>query len=227
MLSSPNSRQHRIFLVDDHPLVRHALSQLINMEEDLMTCGEAGTIEAALAGLAQTEADVVIVDLSLDGGSGIRLIEEIQLRWPHMSILVVSMLDEATYAERCLRAGAKGYVMKKESPEQVILALWKVIRGDVAVSDRISTRLLSPVALKKKESETPMAILSNREVEVFQLLGQGIRPPQIAEKMCLSVKTVHTHIEHIKKKLCLPGLHELLVYASRWVTEEQLNLPPS
>ncbi|MBI5640136.1 MAG: response regulator transcription factor [Nitrospirae bacterium] len=223
MSSTASNKQHGVFIVDDHPLVRQALVQLIRHERSLNVCGEAGDIDTSLKAIGETRPDIVIVDLSLGGGSGVRLIEELKLRRPDIAILVLSMLDEVIYAERCLRAGARGYVMKSEPPQQVIGALLKIVAGDIAVSDRIASALLSGLSSGRTQQNSSMGNLSNRELEVLQLLGQGLSPQQIAEKVHRSVKTVHTHMERMKKKLRLRDHRSLLLYAGRSLNGEKFR----
>jgi DNA-binding NarL/FixJ family response regulator len=213
-MSKEKSKTHRILIVDDHPIVRDALRQLIGAQQDFVVCGEAESVESALRVVAQTRPDIVIVDLNLGAGNGIRLIEALQLLNPQISILVLSMKDEAMYAERCLRAGARGYIMKSEPPLKVIEALQKIIAGKVAVSDEMTESLVHSMTSLKLRSDTPLETLTNRELEVFRLVGKGYSSQQIAEYMQRSVKTVHTHMEHIKKKLHLRSYREVLVYTS-------------
>jgi DNA-binding NarL/FixJ family response regulator len=213
-MSKDKSKPHRVLIVDDHPLVRDALCQLIDQQQDFVVCGEAESVEASLWVIAQTSPKIVIVDLILGAGNGIRLIEELHLRNPQISILVLSMMDESIYAERCLRAGAKGYIMKSEPALKVIEALQKVIAGNFYVSDEIADKMMHSITSKKSCSNTPLGTLTNRELEVLHLVGKGFSPQQIAECLHRSVKTVHAHMDHIKKKLYIRSYRELLVYAS-------------
>jgi DNA-binding NarL/FixJ family response regulator len=208
-----------IFIVDDHPLVRQALAQLIRQEEGLSICGEGGDIDGSLKAIAKAQPDVVILDLSLREGNGVRLIEELRLRHPRIRMLVLSMLDEDIYAERCLRAGAKGYVMKSVATQEVLLALRKVLAGYIAVHDRIASKLLSEMTIKKRRSAQGTSVLSNRELEIFELIGKGLSHKQIAEKVHRSIKTIHTHVQRIKAKLQLRGYRELVLHASKKMNE--------
>ena len=206
--------RHKVFIVDDHPIVRQGLTQMINQEPDLAVCGDAENIPHALKALEGVRPDAAIVDITLDGESGIRLIEEIMNRWP-VPVLVLSMHEESLYAERCLKAGARGYIMKKEPPVQVINALRKVIRGQIAVSAEIGERLMN----KALAANAPSAVsvegcLSNRELEIFQLLGKGFRTREIADRLNLSIKTIETHAAHIRKKLHISDSRRLLIQAA-------------
>jgi len=217
--------KHRIFIVDDHPIVRRGITQLINQEPDFIVCGEASDIASALQGISTCDSDLVIVDLSLGQDSGIRLIEDILLDKPDMKILILSMHDEFLYAERCFRSGAKGYLMKQEPPEQVISALKIILNGEVYISDNLSSRLLNKLVSKQPAAfSSPIEQLSNRELEVFQLIGKGLKTRKIAEQLNLSVKTIETYIDHIKRKMNLEDSRDLIQHAVQWGISEK---PPS
>jgi len=218
-----DEKKRKIFLVDDHPLVRQALAQLISQEPDLTAVGEAGDIDAGLKGIAQTQPDIVVVDLSLNSCSGLRLIDELHLRWPNIRMLVLSMHDEAIYAEPCLRAGASGYLMKSEPPERVIDALRIIASGRIAISDKETNKMLSSITTGHKNQSSTQAQLTNRELEIFQLLGEGLSPKEIAHKTHRSVKTIHTHLDRIKKKLHIRDHRGLLLRASRIANEQILK----
>lgn len=204
----------KVFIVDDHCILREGLSRLINTEDDLVVCGEADNVSDALQAVAQCKPDIVIVDITLRDGSGIRLIENLTYTHPGLPVLVLSMHDEATYAERCLKTGAMGYVMKHESSRNLLAAIRKVLGGEIYVSDRLNVKLLHKFARNKFEDiDFPTALLSNRELEVYQLIGQGLKKYEIAGRLNLSVKTVETYIEHIKIKLQLKGTHDVLMHA--------------
>jgi DNA-binding NarL/FixJ family response regulator len=216
------SQKHKIFIVDDHPIVRQGLSQLISQEADFIVCGEASDIPSALQAVQTHNPDVVIVDISLGQSSGIRLIEDLLLMNPLYRILVLSMHDESLYAERCFKAGAKGYIMKQEPPEKVILAIKRLLRGELYISEQLSNKMLHKFVTKQPDiSSSPLEILSNRELEVFQLIGQGLRTRKIAEQLNLSVKTIETYIDHIKKKMNLDNSHILILHAVQWFMSEQ------
>jgi DNA-binding NarL/FixJ family response regulator len=170
--ASVNTKKHKVLIVDDHPIVRQGLAQLINLDNELSVCGEASDIRSALQAVHEIRPDIAVIDISLGEVSGIRLIEDLSSQYPDILILALSMHDESLYAERSLRAGAKGYIMKKEPPGQVIVALKKVLSGDIYVSNDLSLKLLQKfVANKGRENRSSIESLSNRELEVFQLIG--------------------------------------------------------
>jgi DNA-binding NarL/FixJ family response regulator len=208
----------RVFVVDDHPLVREWLASLINHQGDLVVCGEAGSAGAALSELTTAQPDVVIVDLTLDGRSGIELIKDIRQSHPRAAILVLSMHDEDLYAERALRAGARGYIMKSEATKNVILAIRTVQEGRVYLSERLASALAQKLVTGLPAGpESPVSRLSDRELEVYRLLGEGRATRQIAERLHLSAKTVQAYCARIKEKLGLRTGTELLREAMRWV----------
>ncbi|MBI5408783.1 MAG: response regulator transcription factor [Nitrospirae bacterium] len=207
-------QKKNVFIVDDHAILREGLSRLINSEEDLTVCGEADNASDALQVIANCKPDIILVDLTLGDGSGIRLIENLMYSHPGLPTLVLSMHDESAYAERCLKAGARGYIMKQESSRELLSAIRKVLGGEIYVSDKLNVKLLHKFVKDKFEDvDSPTKPLSNRELEVYQLLGQGLKKHEIADKLNLSVKTVETYIEHIKIKLQLKGTHEVLMHA--------------
>jgi len=207
-------KKNKVFIVDDHAILREGLSHLINSEEDLRVTGEADNVTDAFHAVSAGKPDIAIVDISLGDGSGIRLIENLTYSNPGLLILVLSMHDEATYAERCLKAGARGYIMKQESSRELLSAIRKVLNGDIYVSDKLNVQLLHKFARNRFEGlEAPPKPLSNRELEVYQLIGQGLKKHEIAERLTLSVKTVETYIEHIKIKLQLKGTHDVFIHA--------------
>jgi len=207
-------QKKKVVIVDDHCILREGLSHLINSEEDLMICGEADNASDALKAVADCKPDIVIVDITLADGSGIRLTENLMYSYPGLPVLVLSMHDEATYAERCLAAGARGYIMKQESSKKLISAIRKVLDGEIYVSDKLNERLLHKLVRNKFEDfDYPTKLLSNRELEVYQLIGRGVKKHEIAERLNLSVKTVETYVEHIKIKLQLRGTHDVLMHA--------------
>ena len=211
----------KVLLVDDHPIVRQGLGQLINEEADLAICAEAEDFNAALAALDTSNPDVAIVDISLKDRSGIELIKEIRTKKPELPILVLSMHDESLHAERVLRAGAKGYIMKQEATEQVMNAIRRVLRGEVYLSEKMASRMVNRlVAGPQNVGGSPIERLSDREFEVFQMIGHGVGPSEIAEKLGLSVKTVETHRERIKEKLNLASGSELIRYAMQYVMDD-------
>jgi DNA-binding NarL/FixJ family response regulator len=211
--------KRKILIVDDHPILRKGLTLLINQETDLVVCAEAENAQMALESLETVVPDMAIVDISLPGIDGIELIKELRLRQKDLPVLVVSMHDETLYAERSLRAGARGYIMKQEALEKVLVAIRKVLEGEIFVSDRITTKMLEKFVSVEGINQTasPIDLLSNRELTVFRLIGQGNKTRQIAERLHLSVKTVESYRAHIKDKLKLGDGTDLLKYAIQWV----------
>ncbi len=208
----------KILIVDDHPILRKGLSMVINQEPDLVVAGEAEDAATALEMIESIMPDVVIVDLSLPGVDGIELIKTMKLRYKDLPALVVSMHDESLFAERALRAGARGYIMKQEAVENVLIALRKVLHGEIFVSDKVTTKMLETlISSDAKTMSTPLDLLSNRELTVFRLIGQGFKTSQIADKLHLSVKTIESYRSHIKEKLKLETGTELMKYAIQWV----------
>jgi len=214
-------RATRVFLVDDHPLVREWLTNLITRQPDLVVCGEAESTASALRTIASAEADVAIVDLSLDGRSGLELIKELRQLHPNIGVLVLSMHDEMSFAERALRAGARGYVMKREVAKQVVLAIRRVTEGGMWISERVSALLAEKAAAGVPAGpEPPIDRLSERELEVFRLLGQGQATRQIAGALHVSAKTVQTYYARVKLKFGLASSTQLLREAIRWHEEQ-------
>lgn len=218
---APLHRKMKVLIVDDHPLLRDGLAKVINQQPDLLVCGEAGDARSGLAAIARTRPDVVIVDLTLNEGSGLDLIKDIRARHAELPILVLSMHHENLYAERAVRAGAQGYVMKREPIGTVIAALRKVLTGNLALSESIVSRLIVPKG-RKAASAAGLSTerLSDRELEVFRLLGHGLGTRQIAAKLRLAASTIETHRAGIKRKLGLAGATELVARAAQFVADE-------
>jgi DNA-binding NarL/FixJ family response regulator len=214
--SAGNGRKHGVFLVDDHPLVREGLANLINRQEDLNVCGEAGDSAEALDGIAKTQPDVALIDISLRNESGLELVKNLEGRFPNVALIVLSMHDEALYAERALRAGARGYVMKRETTKSVLTAIRRVLAGDVYVSERVVSAMARRMGSRKSAASSPVERLSDRELEIFRLLGQGRTTSQIAEDLRLSLKTVQAYCARAKEKFGVSSLTELLRAAIRW-----------
>jgi len=215
---STNKDKKKILLVDDHPIVRQGLQKLIGQEKDLVVCGEAEDDREALAIIEAEKPDIALVDLTLKRGSGLDLIKNIKTRFPDTKVIVLSMHEASLYAERTLRAGAKGYIMKQDANEKVLVTIRRVLEGEIYVGEKTASWMLSKLAGGKIDSnESEIHQLSNRELEVFQLIGQGKGTRQIAEKLYLSIKTVETYRENIKEKMNLSSATELVHYASRWV----------
>ena len=220
MAEQTNISKKRILLVDDHPLLREGIAQLINQQSDLMVCGEAEDRAGALDILDKCEADLAVVDISLKDQSGLELIKDLRVRVPELLILVLSMHDESLYAERALRAGARGYVMKREASRKVLDAIRHILGGGVHLSDKIVAGILDkvsgqPIASQHSEWE----VLSDRELEVLMLIGKGCGSQQIANQLHISVKTIEAHRANIKLKLKLGSSGELLQFAIRRARE--------
>jgi DNA-binding NarL/FixJ family response regulator len=210
------SQKRRVFLVDDHPLVREGLANLINQQTDLAVCGEAEDSVEAIAGIARTQPDVALIDISLKNESGLELVKTLEEQFDSVALIVLSMHDEALYAERALRAGAKGYVMKRETTKNVLTAIRRVLGGDVYISDRVVTTMAKRMGSSRKAAAEPVERLSDRELEIFRLLGQGRTTSQIAEDLQLSLKTVQAYCARAKEKFGVNSLGELLRAAIRW-----------
>lgn len=216
------SEKARIVIVDDHPIVRHGVSRLLNREEDLCVTGEAENSAEALRLLEEDLPDLVLIDLVLDGESGIDLIEAIRARWPDLPVLVVSMHDAPDYLERVLKSGAQGFVNKKESIQRLADAIRRVLSGKVYIGENMMDVLARSLANDDEdEGENKVSDLSDREMEVLRLIGQGYRPRQIAETLNVSPKTVNSHRENMKRKLELASTAELDQFAIRWMTEQK------
>jgi DNA-binding NarL/FixJ family response regulator len=217
--SGSTSGKAKILLVDDHPVLRRGVAELINGEAIYEVCGEVGTLAEAYASVNKLKPDLVVVDISLDGNNGVELMKELTYRWPELPLLAYSMHDEQIYAERALRAGAKGYVMKQHPPETLLEAIRQVLKGKVYLSPQMSDRMLGKLVgagTSDKPIQSPIEKLSDRELEVLQLIGKGQTTAQIADKLCLSVKTIETYREHLKQKLNLKSGPELVRYAIEW-----------
>jgi DNA-binding NarL/FixJ family response regulator len=209
--------RYRVFLVDDHPIVRQGLTLLINQEPDLVVCGEAEAAWPVPAALAALNPDVLVLDISLNGPDGLDLLKSIRATDTNLPILVLSMHDESLYAERALRAGANGYIMKQEATERVLVAIRRILRREVYVSDRIANAMLRQLVSKQNHSpQSLVSTLSDRELEVFRLIGDGHGTREIAEQLHLSIKTVESYQAHIKDKLSLPSARALMQRAIEW-----------
>ncbi|MHC4487987.1 MAG: response regulator transcription factor [Planctomycetota bacterium] len=215
------NKKKRILIVDDHPVVRDGLITLINRQQDLKVCGEAEEAQQALTAISELKPDVVIIDITLKGSDGIELTKSIRARYAGLPVIVLSIHDESTYAERALRAGAQGYLMKEVVSDKIIAAIRAVLTGEIYVSNAMAKKLLRKLASGNVDRiSAPMDSLSDRELEVFRLIGQGYKPSKIAQCMHLSVKTVETYRARIKEKLNLDGADELLRYAIQWVSSK-------
>ncbi len=213
-MNDPGIQARSVLIVDDHPIVRQGLSQLINAEDDLEVCGNAATVEEALQSLSESYPDVVIVDLSLAHSDGLELIKEIRSETRHLPVLVLSMHDENMYAERLLSAGANGYIMKQAAADQLLIALRRVLAGGVYVSEHLGSSMIEGIAGNDpKRTSNPIERLSNRELQVLNLIGRGKTTREVAENLTLSVKTVESHRQRIKKKLNLQTSAQLVQFA--------------
>ncbi len=218
----PTARR-RIFIVDDHPMTRYGLAQLIDREGDLEACGEAEDAQQGLLGVKMRSPDLVVADITMPGKSGLDFLREVRELDPGLPVLVMSMHDETIYAERVLRAGARGYIMKNEGGVRVLEAIRQVLQGQVYVSKRMAATILDGLTRRNPASgETQPNVLSDREFEIFRLLGEGLSSKEIAARLNLSVKTVGTHRMHIKEKLKLATGAELIQQAVRWAASQQL-----
>jgi DNA-binding NarL/FixJ family response regulator len=214
------TRKNRILVVEDHPLVRAGLRSFVDAEADLMVCGEASTARDAIE-LARTQnPDLVLVDISLEDGNGIDLIKRLKAKHPALRMLVCSMHDESLFAERALNAGAHGYINKHQAAEEVLDAIREVLAGHVYLSEEMVERVITGFAKKKEGGSSGIEALTDRELEVFGLIGQGLSTSKIAERLQLSVKTIETHREKIKRKLQLPSGGELVRHAVQWHIEQ-------
>jgi DNA-binding NarL/FixJ family response regulator len=217
MSSANSSQKRRVFLVDDHPLVREWLTNLINQQSDLAVCGEAESAPQALATISKLRPDVAIVDISLQDSSGLELIKDLKEAHPRLVVLVLSMHDEVLYAERALRAGARGYIMKRETTRNVIEAIHRVLDGKLYISAAVAEQIAArSVKGKTVEHQDPIQLLSDRELEVFEMLGQGLGTRQIADALRVSIKTVQVYCGRMKEKMNLGSATELLREAIRW-----------
>jgi DNA-binding NarL/FixJ family response regulator len=209
----------RILLVDDHPLMCRGMRMLIDDETDMEVCGEAADTMEAMRLVKATRPDVVIVDLTLTSGHGLELLQDIQAHDDRIRTLVSSMHDENLFAERCLRAGARGYLSKREAPENFIKAIRHILRDEIYLSPRMSKRLLQRLTRGEASLGSPISALTDREREVFEMIGHGLATKQIAKKLSLSIKTVELHCEKIKSRLKLNNSSELTRQATQWVLE--------
>jgi DNA-binding NarL/FixJ family response regulator len=220
-MKRPGSLKRRILIVDDHPMMREGLAQLIEHEPDLITAAQAESAAQALEVIESSVPDLLLLDISLPDKSGLELIKDVHTLHPALPILVVSMHDESMYAERVLRAGGRGYIMKQEGGKKLMEAIRQVLSGRIYVSEKISAKILENVSGNRTNSHSPVEKLSDREFEVFQLLGQGQGTRQIAKHLNLSIKTVEVHRANIRKKLELASGGELVRYAIRWNEAEK------
>jgi DNA-binding NarL/FixJ family response regulator len=216
----------RVVIVDDHPIMRQGIKLLLENETDLKVCGEAETASDAIRVIESTKPDLVIVDLTLSQGSGLELIKDLSQRFTDIVSLALSMHDENLFAERVIKAGAKGYVMKQEGGEKLLVAVRRALSGQIYVSESVAARLLqnlSQTASKSKSGRSHLEMLTDREFEVFQWTGQGMSPREIAESLNLSIKTVEAHRTNIRRKLDIKDATALVRYAVRWVETQKMD----
>ena len=213
-----------VLVVDDHPLLRQGLAMLINQQQDIEVCGEAAEARTAMQMIGEHKPDIIILDLSLKGPDGLELLKTVRALAPDLPVLILSMHDEAIYAERALRARANGYIMKQEAPEKVLVAVRRILKGDVYLSDAMSKKLLQQyIDGAPSMLESSVSVLSDRELEVYRRIGEGRGTREIAEDLRLSVKTVETYQAHIKEKLALRSGRELIQHAIQWKINEKPN----
>lgn len=223
--STEPRKKINILIVDDHPIVRQGIAQLIDREDDMRVCFEAGDADQALESIAKSEGccntDIALVDMSLPGISGIELVKILRSRFPEIQTLVISMHDESLYAERALRAGAKGYIMKQEATEKVLIAIRHILSGEVYVSEKMRSKILQRIIDNRFETTTsPVSHLSDKELDVLRLIGRGLRTSEIATELNRSMKTVEAHRANIKEKLGLKNATELVRFSVQWVENE-------
>jgi DNA-binding NarL/FixJ family response regulator len=211
-----------VLVVDDHPLMRQGLALLINQQQDMVVCGEAEEAQAAMQAIARQKPDILILDISLNGPDGLEVLKSIRASDPGLPVLILSMHDEAIYAERALRARANGYIMKQEASEKVLVAIRRILNGDLYLSDRMSNKMLQQfIGGAPSMIQSRIAALSDRELEVFRLIGEGRTTREIADELHLSIKTVETYQAHIKEKLALRTGRELIQHAIQWKINEK------
>lgn len=219
---STNAKKSKVFVVDDHPIIRQGLALMINREPDLTVCGEAQDAQTAIQAVATAKPDIMIVDISLTGPDGLDLLKDIRMRYPELPVLILSMHDEGIYAERALRAGAQGYIMKQEATEKVLVALRRILTREIYISERIANRMLQRyIGSRGTGRPSSIADLTDRELEVFRLIGEGHSTRRIAEELHISVKTVESYQAHIKEKLSLRSARELVQHAIQWSVGEK------
>jgi DNA-binding NarL/FixJ family response regulator len=211
--ASPIPAKCKVFLVDDHPVLRQGLALLINREADLVVCGEAAAAAPALQAFRDSLPDFVVLDISLEGPDGLELLKTVRANYPNLPVLILSMHDESIYADRALRAGANGYIMKQEATEKVLTAIRQILGGDVYLSDYVTKRMLQQFVHGSVASRDPVATLTDRELEVYRLIGAGHGTRQIADELHVSSKTVESYQAHIKEKLSLRNARELVQHA--------------
>lgn len=217
----PNLKRNRILMVEDHPILREGMAKLINHEEDMVVCAEAETAHDAIEMVDKHKPDLLLLDITLKDGSGLDVLKELKSRHPHLPTLILSMHDESLYAERALRAGARGYVMKGETPAKVITAIRRVLANEISLSEDMTRTALVRLGGGKREAST-IEELSDRELEIFQAIGRGLSTREIADTLHLSMKTIASHRENIKVKLKLKSSSDLMKQAIHWMHTNRL-----
>jgi DNA-binding NarL/FixJ family response regulator len=214
--SNPSAPKCKVFLIDDHPILRQGLALFIDREPDLKVCGEADDATSALQAIQDSTPDFVVLDISLEGPDGLELLKILRARYPKLPVLILSMHDESLYAERALRAGANGYIMKQEATDKVLTAIRHILGGDIYLSERLTKRMLQQFVSGSVSPRDPIAKLSDRELEVYRLIGAGHGTRQIADQLHVSTKTIESYQAHIKEKLALRNARELVQHAIEW-----------
>ncbi len=216
-MPSVNTRATRIMLVDDHPIVRQGLAESIGRERDLIVCAEAEDRAGALEAIERSMPDLIVIDLTLKNSSGMELIKDVQVRWPRLPILVVSMHDADLYAERVLRAGARGFITKQEAARDILAAIRRVLSGEIYLNEKTAATVLSKLAANRKTAgDCGIDLLADRELQVFEYTGEGLSIREIADRLGIDASTIETYRARIKEKLNLKSSSELLQLAIRW-----------
>ena len=219
------TKKKKILIVEDHPIFRWGLRELINQEDDLMVCGEAEDVKGAWKAIDKLAPDLIIADITLENSDGIELVKEINRRGVKIPVLILSMHDQFLYAERAIHAGARGYIMKEEAMESVVTAIHQVLIGKIYLNENVKEQILFHLSNgPAKRAKSPIERLTDRELEVFRLIGQGVGSRDIARRLNLSIKTIGTYRERIKEKLNLKNANELLRYAVKWEQTGQMPL---
>lgn len=226
MSNTLSSKQSRIMIVEDHPMFREQLSHLIGREEDMIVSGEADNVAAAMTLIEKMQPDLAIIDISLRGASGLELLKDLRAREIELPVLVLSMHDESLYAERALRAGAKGYITKHEASAKVMTAIRQVLRGEIYLEPRFMSRFVSKIAREEESDLTrqPVDRLTDRELEVFELIGRGLTTREIGTRLRLGLTTIDTYRARIKEKLSLENGSRLQAEATRWLEKRDTGV---
>lgn len=226
MSNNPGNSKAQVFLVDDHPMVREHLSALLGREADLAVCGEAGDAPTALSSIGNLRPDLVIMDISLKKSNGLELLKNLKALHPDLPVLVLSMHDESLYASRVLRAGALGYITKEEASKKILHAIRRVLAGQVYLSEQMAERLMKRmVGSSPKGTGSALEILTDRELEVFQMIGRGMGTRRIAEELRIGIKTVESYRARIKEKLYLADGAQLVQQAVQWAQSNERKSP--